>query len=107
MICFVFNLSTAALLILCYCFVPFLSIQVQRQIIGFACSNAERVQWGYTRGTVGVRWGYMRGTVEVQEGYSRGTVVVQEGYSGGGGVGVDGGVSGGGCVSKGGRYRYC
>ena len=55
MICFVFNLSTAALLILCYCFVPFLSIQVQRQIIGSTCSNAERVQCGYRWGTVGVQ----------------------------------------------------
>ena len=26
-----------------------------------------RVQWGNTRGTVGVQWGYSGGTVEVQE----------------------------------------
>ena len=53
---------------------------MQRQIIGSTCSNAERVQWGYSGGTVGVLMGYSRGTMRVQWGNTRGTVGVQWGY---------------------------
>ena len=87
MTCFVFNLSTTALLT--YFVSLFRTILIYPGPSGLHAvmqTGYSGVQMGYTGGTVGytggtlgVQWGYRRGTVGVQWGYRRGTV----GYSGG------------------------
>ena len=60
MICFVFNLSTTALLT--YCLSLFRTIVIYSGPSGLHAV----IQRGYSRGTVGVQMGYTGGTVGVQ-----------------------------------------
>ena len=39
-----------------------------------------KIQWGYSRDTVGIQWGYSEDTERIQLGYSEDTVGIQWGY---------------------------